>query len=168
MALFKRQQKSGFPEVCPRQVVFRMVDRNLLREFNVEEAELDSLIAASFPDFAEADIYQEQAQTYDLNQILTGTIVRVDNEEVVVDIGYKSEGVVQRDEWDDADEQPQVGERIEVLLEEFEDSIGLIVLSKRKADRLSISASTCFCQPARSTFDGLTTLQNTSDTKLSA
>ena len=113
-----------------------MVDRNLLREFNVEEAELDSLIAASFPDFAEADIYQEQAQTYDLNQILTGTIVRVDNEEVVVDIGYKSEGVVQRDEWDDADEQPQVGERIEVLLEEFEDSIGLIVLSKRKADRV--------------------------------
>jgi small subunit ribosomal protein S1 len=136
MALFKRQQKSGFPEGCPRQVVFRMVDRNLLREFNVEEAELDAMIAASFPDFAEADIYHEQAQTYDLNQILTGTIVRVDNEEVVVDIGYKSEGVVQRDEWDDADEQPQVGERIEVLLEEFEDSIGLIVLSKRKADRV--------------------------------
>ncbi|MFO0999207.1 MAG: S1 RNA-binding domain-containing protein [Planctomycetaceae bacterium] len=113
-----------------------MVDRNLLREFNVDEAELDAVIAASFPDFAEEDIYHEQAQTYDLNQILTGTIVRVDNEEVVVDIGYKSEGVVQRDEWDDADTQPQVGERIEVLLEEFEDSIGLIVLSKRKADRV--------------------------------
>ena len=45
-------------------------------------------------DSAEADIYHEQAQTYDLNQILTGTIVRVDNEEVVVDIGYKSEGVI--------------------------------------------------------------------------
>ena len=112
-----------------------MVDRNLLREFNIDEAELDAVIAASFPDFAEEDIYHEQAQAYDLNQILTGTIVRVDNEEVVVDIGYKSEGVVQRDEWDDMEPPPEVGQRIEVELEEFEDSIGLIVLSKRKADR---------------------------------
>ena len=112
-----------------------MVDRNLLREFNIDESELDAVIAASFPDFAEEDIYHEQAQAYDLNQILTGTIVRVDNEEVVVDIGYKSEGVVQRDEWDPTEPQPEVGQQIEVELEEFEDSIGLIVLSKRKADR---------------------------------
>jgi len=112
-----------------------MVDRNLLREFNIDESELDAVISASFPDFAEEDIYQEQAQAYDLNQILTGTIVRVDNEEVVVDIGYKSEGVVQRDEWDPSEPQPEVGQSIEVELEEFEDSIGLIVLSKRKADR---------------------------------
>lgn len=112
-----------------------MVDRNLLREFNIDESELDAVISASFPDFAEEDIYQEQAQAYDLNQILTGTIVRVDNEEVVVDIGYKSEGVVQRDEWDPSEPQPEVGQKIEVELEEFEDSIGLIVLSKRKADR---------------------------------
>ncbi|MEI7701516.1 MAG: 30S ribosomal protein S1 [Planctomycetia bacterium] len=112
-----------------------MVDRNLLREFHIDEAELDAVIAASFPDFAEEDIYHEQAQAYDLNQILTGTIVRVDNEEVVVDIGYKSEGVVQRDEWDESEPQPEIGQRIEVELEEFEDSIGLIVLSKRKADR---------------------------------
>ncbi len=115
-----------------------MVDRHLMREFNVEESELDAVMAASFPTFAEDEsvFYEDEAQSYDINQIITGTIVRVDNEEVVVDIGYKSEGVVQRDEWDDTDEQPQVGERLEVLLEEFEDSIGLIVLSKRKADRV--------------------------------
>jgi len=115
-----------------------MVDRNLLREFNVEDSELDAVMSASFPDFAddESVFYESEAQTYGLNDILTGTIVRVDNEEVVVDIGFKSEGVVQRDEWDDTDELPQVGQKIEVLLEEFEDSIGLIVLSKRKADRV--------------------------------
>jgi small subunit ribosomal protein S1 len=112
-----------------------MVDRNLLREFSIDESELDAVISASFPDFAEEDIYHEQAQAYDLNQILTGTIVRVDDEEVVVDIGYKSEGVVQRDEWDPSEPQPEVGQVIEIELEEFEDSIGLIVLSKRKADR---------------------------------
>jgi small subunit ribosomal protein S1 len=115
-----------------------MVDRHLLREFNVDESELDAVISASFPNFAEDEsvFYEDEAQAYDLNQIISGTIVRVDNEEVVVDIGYKSEGVVQRDEWEESDVQPQVGDRIEVLLEEFEDSIGLIVLSKRKADRV--------------------------------
>ena len=118
-----------------------MVDRSLLREFNVDESELDAVMAASFPELATDDnaindLYDAKAQAYDINEILTGTIVRVDDEEVVVDIGYKSEGVVQREEWAEEDEQPQVGQRIEVLLEEFEDSIGLIVLSKRKADRV--------------------------------
>jgi small subunit ribosomal protein S1 len=118
-----------------------MVDRSLLREFNVDESELDAVMAASFPELATDDnaindLYDAKAQAYDINEILTGTIVRVDDEEVVVDIGYKSEGVVQRDEWAEEDEQPQVGQKIEVLLEEFEDSIGLIVLSKRKADRV--------------------------------
>ena len=115
-----------------------MVDRNLLREFGVEDSELDAVMSASFPDFAddESVFYESEAQTYALNDILHGTIVRVDNEEVVVDIGFKSEGVVQRDEWDENEPPPEVGQRIEVLLEEFEDSIGLIVLSKRKADRV--------------------------------
>ncbi|MEZ6032824.1 MAG: 30S ribosomal protein S1 [Planctomycetaceae bacterium] len=115
-----------------------MVDRNLLREFGVEDSELDAVMSASFPDFAddESVFYESEAQTYALNDIIHGTIVRVDNEEVVVDIGFKSEGVVQRDEWDETEPPPEIGQRIEVLLEEFEDSIGLIVLSKRKADRV--------------------------------
>ncbi len=115
-----------------------MVDRNLLREYGVEDSELDAVMSASFPNFAddESVFYESEAQTYALNDILHGTIVRVDNEEVVVDIGFKSEGVVQRDEWDENEPPPEIGQRIEVLLEEFEDSIGLIVLSKRKADRV--------------------------------
>ena len=111
-----------------------MVDRNLLREFNVDDAELEAVMQASFD--ALEDVINAQAQTYDINDILTGTVVRVDDEEVIVDIGYKSEGVIQRDEWEEGDTLPKVGSPIEVLLEEFEDSIGLIVLSKRKADRV--------------------------------
>ena len=115
-----------------------MVDRNLLREYGVEDSELDAVMSASFPDFAddESVFYESEAQAFALNDIIHGTIVRVDNEEVVVDIGFKSEGVVQRDEWDENEPPPEIGQRIEVLLEEFEDSIGLIVLSKRKADRV--------------------------------
>ena len=114
-----------------------MVDRNLLREFSVDEQELEALFPVDEAGFVdEAGMYETEAQTYDINEIITGTIVKVDDEEVVVDIGYKSEGVVQRDEWEEEDELPEPGQQIEVLLEEFEDSIGLIVLSKRKADRV--------------------------------
>ena len=57
---------------------------------------------------------------------------------VLVDIGYKSEGIVQRDEWGEEDDVlPEPGEQLQVLLEDFEDSLGLILLSKRKADRES-------------------------------
>ena len=108
-----------------------MVDHNLLREFSVDEAEIDALFTES-----EELIYEHEAQTYDINQLLNGRVVRVDDEEVVVDIGYKSEGVIQRDEWEDDDELPEPGSDIEVLLEEFEDSIGLILLSWRKARRI--------------------------------
>ena len=90
--------------------ISHMVDRNLLREFGVEDSELDAVMSASFPDFAddESVFYESEAQTYGLNDILTGTIVRVDSEEVVVDIGFKSEGVVQRDEWDEEEAQPEL------------------------------------------------------------
>jgi small subunit ribosomal protein S1 len=108
-----------------------MVNRNLLREFSVDEQEIDALFTES-----EELIYEHEAQTYDINQLLTGRVVRVDDEEVVVDIGYKSEGVIQRDEWGVDDELPAPDSEIEVLLEEFEDSIGLILLSWRKARRI--------------------------------
>lgn len=111
---------------------YLMVDHHLLREFHVDDEELESLLGG---DFDLDDEIQKEAQTYDINDILTGTVVRVDDEEVVVDIGYKSEGVVQRDEWEEGQALPEAGDAIEVLLEEFEDSIGLIVLSMKKAQR---------------------------------
>lgn len=109
-----------------------MVDRHLIREFDIDDAELEAILS-------EVDLDREiqtEAKTYDINDILNGTVVRVDSEEVVVDIGYKSEGVIQREEWEDGEVLPKPGELIEVLLEEFEDSIGLIVLSMKKARRV--------------------------------
>jgi len=64
-----------------------------------------------------------------------GTVLRIEGEEVLVDIGYKSEGVVHVSEWGPDEQIPQPGETIEVLLEEVEDDFGLVMLSKRKADR---------------------------------
>lgn len=109
-----------------------MVDRYLAREFDVDD---DELIAVLGDDFEIPDeLYVRE--TVDVNEIVTGTVLRVQGEEVLVDIGYKSEGVVLVDEWEEGAEPPKPGDKVEVLLEEVEDPTGLILLSKRKADRI--------------------------------
>ncbi len=56
---------------------------------------------------------------------------------MLIDIGYKSEGIVPIDEWyHDTGERPEPGLKVSVLLEEIEDEFGLILLSKKKADRI--------------------------------
>ena len=120
-----------------------MVDRFLLREFNVDDAELDSAFDISSLDdtgLTPTDelerIYGSVGHAFEVNQIIEGIVIRVEGDEVLVDIGYKSEGVVTLDEWDRDDPPPVPGEKISVLLEEVEDDFGLIMLSKRKADRV--------------------------------
>jgi small subunit ribosomal protein S1 len=118
-----------------------MVDRNLIREFNVNEADLENALGESLEDWHQDDakmdvLYDERASSFDVNKTVSGTIIRIDGEDVLVDIGYKSEGIVPLEEWADADEPPKPGEKVDVLLEEVEDDFGLILLSKRKADRM--------------------------------
>ncbi|MFG0332850.1 MAG: 30S ribosomal protein S1 [Maioricimonas sp. JB049] len=118
-----------------------MVDRNLIREFQVDEQELDATFGDMLDLTGEADVdmdlvYDETSRSYDTNQIVEGVVLSVDGDEVVVDIGYKSEGTVSTNEWAEDEPQPKAGDRVEVLLEEIEDDFGLILLSKRKADRL--------------------------------
>jgi len=120
-----------------------MVDRNLLREFHVPDEVLDAEIAAALGgDIADADAALDAAivggQTigFDPGQIVPGTVIRIEGDDVLVDVGYKSEGMVSLDEWNDVPVKPQPGDEIEVLLEDFEDQFGLLLLSKRKADRI--------------------------------
>ena len=118
-----------------------MVDRNLLLQFDVSDAELEAALGLSLADAEAAEDaliadYNARDAGYDVNAVLEGTIVRVEGDEVLIDIGYKSEGIVPLDEWSDTDEPPVAGQRISVLLEEIEDEFGLILLSKRKADRI--------------------------------
>ncbi len=120
-----------------------MVDRFLIREFNVDDAELDSAFDISSLEQSDHEVHDELERIYgsvghafDVNQIIEGIVIRIDGDEVLVDIGYKSEGVVTLDEWERGDTLPQPGDKISVLLEEVEDDFGLIMLSKRKADRV--------------------------------
>ena len=112
-----------------------MVDRNLIREFHVDDSMIDAMLGTSLADAQEAD-ETYVARDYDVNQIVEGVIIRVEGDEVLIDIGYKSEGIVSVDEWSEEGQTPIAGETVKVLLEEVEDDFGLILLSKRKADRI--------------------------------
>ncbi|MCG6155825.1 30S ribosomal protein S1 [Rubinisphaera margarita] len=118
-----------------------MVDRNLLREFSIKDEELDSYLATSLAELTgdEADmdlLYDETSRSFDANEIITGKIIRVDDDEVLVDVGAKSEGLVLREEWEEGEPDPEPGHTVEVLMEDMEDIHGVILLSKRKADRI--------------------------------
>ena len=122
-----------------------MVDRNLIREFNISDEDLDAAFAEVMPtvneegeetDWVLDDVYASVSCAYDVNQIIDGVVLSVEGEEVLVDIGFKSEGVVHIDEWSEEEETPKAGDQVQVLLEEVEDEFGLTMLSKRKADRI--------------------------------
>jgi small subunit ribosomal protein S1 len=81
--------------------------------------EMQELIAKSLRDFKEGSIVK-------------GRILEIRPREVLVDIGYKSEGIIPASEFDDMD-SVEVGDEVEVLLEKLENEDGMVVLSKEKA-----------------------------------
>jgi small subunit ribosomal protein S1 len=116
-----------------------MVNRNLIRELELGD-EIDQEIEQAMGG-TDSGEYAIGTSTLSVNSVLHGKILRVDDEFVLVDVGYKSEGHIPRNEWDDSEPPPQVGDTVKVLLEEFEDGQleeqrGLITLSKRKARRI--------------------------------
>ncbi len=116
-----------------------MVNRNLIRELELGD-ELDQELELAMAGAPETE-YSVGSATLAVNSVLEGKILRVDDEFVLVDVGYKSEGHIPRNEWDETEPPPQVGDTVKVLLEEFEDGSleeqrGLITLSKRKARRI--------------------------------
>jgi small subunit ribosomal protein S1 len=71
-------------------------------------------------------------QNFKEGSIIKGTILNLRSKEVVVDIGYKSEGVIDLEEFEEP-ETLNVGDEVEVLLERLENDDGMVVLSRQKA-----------------------------------
>jgi small subunit ribosomal protein S1 len=117
-----------------------MVNRNLIRGLDVDDEELDREIELAMADAASESLAVASVNLNE-NAIVEGRIIRVDDEFVLVDVGYKSEGQIPRHEWDETEDPPEIGQHLKVLIEEVDESTdletrGLIALSKRKARKI--------------------------------
>jgi small subunit ribosomal protein S1 len=86
------------------------------------------------------DWFKDDAKSseFEEGEVVRGRVVHVGSSEVLVDVGYKSEGAIPIEEFHRHGGLPKVGDEIEVYLEAKEDSEGLIVLSKDKADKIKV------------------------------
>ncbi|MCX7797830.1 MAG: 30S ribosomal protein S1 [Melioribacter sp.] len=92
-------------------------------EYSPEELEqLSKIYSESFRDIKEGEIIQ-------------GTIVGIDGDNVVVDLGFKSDGTIPKSEFS-ATEEIKIGSKIDIVIESVEDEEGNLVLSKKRADFL--------------------------------
>src|SRR5213075_1971097 len=81
----------------------------------------------------EEALKQSGTQPFAAGSIVKGTVIEVRPKEALVDIGYKSEGVVSGNEFEDI-KAVKVSDEIDVLIEKLEDKEGMVVLSKEKAE----------------------------------
>ncbi|MGA1392979.1 MAG: 30S ribosomal protein S1 [Phycisphaerales bacterium] len=114
-----------------------MVDFNLIDQLGAgdeaAEAMLREALGASGDNRMDAILGGGLMQDFTPGSILKGKVIGFAGDDVVVEVGLKSEGLVDKGEFE---ELPAVGDEVEVLLEQVEDASGGIVLSKRKADRI--------------------------------
>lgn len=87
-----------------------------------------------------AKLYEESIKDLREREVVTGTVVGISQDGVLVDVGYKSEGIIPRVQFQDESGELTVaeGDTVEVFLEKKEDSEGLIYLSKEKADKMKV------------------------------
>jgi len=115
-----------------------MVDRNIIHKLGLSSEQIDLQVGELFGE-KENELFQEALQSkvdsHLPGTILKGKIVTQIGNDVIVEVGLKSEGVVDAAEFEDP-EDITPGREIEVLLEETDSESGLILLSKHKADRI--------------------------------
>src|SRR6188472_2318128 len=113
-----------------------MVKRFSTLDIGLGLKELDAEVELCMKDLGEGDAMNSAAiaTVADFTQgaILKGRVVRIAGDDVVIDIGYKSEGFIPKAEFDSLDDI-ETGVELEVYLDQIEDESGLVVLSKKKA-----------------------------------
>ena len=124
-----------------------MVNRNLVLGLDQNQSNWDAELDSAFAGIQMEDL-DWGGSDLTVNQIVEGKVIRVEGDYVIVDVGFKSEGLVNRNEWEEGQELPNPGDTIRVLIEEVEDGSnaggmpqmdeakGMIMLSKRKAEKI--------------------------------
>lgn len=125
---------SGVPEsvvaqptpALPRKI-YPTVKPPQIEETEYSEEEQKKLLA----------LYSNTLQELEEGEIIKGKILGITEKDVIVDVGFKSEGIIPLSEFPNPSEV-KVGEEIEVFLEAMEDQEGQLVLSKQKADFMRV------------------------------
>ncbi|MBM4018752.1 MAG: 30S ribosomal protein S1 [Planctomycetes bacterium] len=108
------------------------------RQYGLSDPEIEQEVASVLGKAQQADglkqLYEDSIKAFETGSVVAGRVVRVVGSDAIIDVGFKSEGSVPLEEFDGA--EVQVGQQVDVLLESVEDESGLVVLSKRKADRI--------------------------------
>ncbi|MEQ9207625.1 MAG: 30S ribosomal protein S1 [Phycisphaerales bacterium] len=116
-----------------------MIDENLIASLGINDDETMALLGEAFGDSAGTEdqmdsILSDQARDLTSGKLIKGTVIGFAGDDVVVDVGLKSEGLIAREEFEDMPSL-KIGDEVDVLLESIENDEGIIELSKRKADR---------------------------------
>ena len=102
-----------------------------VKTITVEELNSQRIDPQESDDLSEA--YSNTLIDISENQLIEGRVVGMNDRDVLIDIGFKSEGLIDRSEFNE-DSLPAIGDQVEVYLEYLEDSSGNTILSKEKAD----------------------------------
>src|SRR5256714_7502428 len=115
-----------------------MVDYNLINSLGNMDEEVDSAVATALGDAA-GDRNQlvkgDEVQDFTPGAIIKGKVSGQAGDDFIIELGLKSEGILERSEFDDPD-SIKPGDEVRVLLEDVEGDTGLVKISKRKADRI--------------------------------
>ncbi|MFW6032632.1 MAG: 30S ribosomal protein S1 [Phycisphaeraceae bacterium] len=116
-----------------------MVDYNLIANLGIEETEAEEMLADAFGQgVAEGNLdtlLEGQIGDFKPGSILQGKIIGYAGDDYLVEVGLKSEGILDKTEFDEP-ESVEIGDTVEVLLEAVEGEGGTVQISKRKADRI--------------------------------
>ncbi|MCH7500061.1 MAG: 30S ribosomal protein S1, partial [Nitrospinae bacterium] len=106
--------------------------------FDIDDIE-DDLSAEEKAAHQEMEAYFEKSlKNFREGEIIIGRVLGLAKGMVTVDVGFKSEGLINLNEFPEAEKDLQIGDEIEVFLERVEDNNGIVVLSKEKANKIKI------------------------------
>ena len=116
-----------------------MLKSQIQRQYGLNDPDIDQEVNAVLggteqPGHLE-HLYEDSIKSFEVGSVIRGRVVRVVGSDAMIDVGFKSEGSVPLEEFDNSAEA-EPGAEVDVLLEAVEDDSGLVLLSKRKADRI--------------------------------
>lgn len=113
---------------------FNYLDPQLINDIRtisrqeIEEAEINEDVTDDLK-----EKYENSLSEISENQVIKGRVIGMNDHVILIDIGFKSEGIIDREEFTE-DKLPKIGDQMDIYLERLEDRRGNMVLSKEKAD----------------------------------